>query len=66
MEKTLCGERKNLKRKVNGGLDEEYVLMINELNFVGRIDEIRQGGRGGDFLSLISSPVSSPPYWPSA
>ena len=62
MEKTLCGESKNLKRKVNGGLDEEYVLMINELNFVGRIDEIRQGGRGGglfivNFFSSFFSPV---------
>ena len=65
MEKTLCGERKNQKRNVNGGLDEKYVLMMNELNLTDGLTIFGRGARG-DFLSLISSPVSSPPYWPSA
>lgn len=41
--------KKNLKRNVNGGLDEEYVLMINELNLTDGLTRFGRGGEGGTF-----------------
>ena len=49
MEKTLCGERKNLKRNVNGGLDEEYVLTMNELKLTEGLTIFGRGAGGGTF-----------------
>ena len=43
----MRGKEKNLKRNVNVGLDEEYVLMINELNLTDGLTRFGRGGRGG-------------------
>ena len=58
----MRGKEKNLKRNVNVGLDEEYVLMINELNLTDGLTRFGRGGRGGglfivSFFSSFFSPV---------
>ena len=60
MEKTLCGERKNQKRNVNGGLDEKYVLMMNELNLTDGLTIFGRGAKGGLFIVNFFSSFFSP------